>query len=319
MRSQHIAGGEIGELHLGGEDPHRDREQRRDHHVVEHRFDALAAVQMAGPDAHLAARIVARRKERQAADVIEMRMAVEEVELSGLAGAHQLVAQEPQPGAAVEDQQMAAAADLDARGVAAVADRVGPRAGDAAAHAPKPHRVIRMDQGPTPSLLVLPALHISSRKTGNARRIGPVARHFENFFSGIALNPSLTGAGLSGRHRSTRWGVRHVVRPITKLRSPLSCATKGSRGARRSAPFPPKPRSPKPIARPTGTMSRRKEAARLEKLKCRSRSFTSRRRNPCDNNRRRELGAPAGPGGGQRWKRAKSRCAAASPAAVRPA
>src|SRR5215472_10596577 len=114
VRSQYFAGEKIDKLDLGREDPHRDREQRCDHHVVEHRFDALA-VQMTGPDPYPAASIVARSKERQSADVVEMRMAVEEVQLGRLAAAHQLVAQEPQPSSAVEDHQMAPAPDLHAR------------------------------------------------------------------------------------------------------------------------------------------------------------------------------------------------------------
>src|ERR1700738_3923490 len=67
LRHQNLAGGKINKLDLCGEDPHRDREQRRDHHVVEHRFDALA-VQMTGPDPNFALPIVAWGKERQPAD-----------------------------------------------------------------------------------------------------------------------------------------------------------------------------------------------------------------------------------------------------------
>jgi hypothetical protein len=50
-----------------------------------------------------------------------------------------------------------------------------------------------------PRSATTPTLHISSRTGQNARRIGPVPRHFENFFSGIALNPSLTRPAVSGR------------------------------------------------------------------------------------------------------------------------
>src|SRR6516164_5264232 len=150
VRDQNLAGRKIDKVDLGGEDPHRDREQRRDHHVVEHRFDALA-VQMTGPDPYSALRIVAWGKERQSADMVEMRMAIEQVQLGRLTAAQQLVAQQAQPGSAVEDHQVAAAADLHARGVAAVTHGIGPRAGDTAAYAPEPYRVIRMDQGPTSS------------------------------------------------------------------------------------------------------------------------------------------------------------------------
>src|SRR6516162_11903062 len=150
VRGQNLAGGEIDKVDLGSEDPHRDREQRRNHHAVEHRFDALA-VQVTGPDPYSAPRVVAWGKERQSADMVEMRMAVEQVQLGRPTAAHQLVAQQAQPGSAVEDHQVLPAADLHARSVAPVTHGVGPWAGDAAAYAPKPHRVIRMDQGPTPS------------------------------------------------------------------------------------------------------------------------------------------------------------------------
>src|SRR5437867_12121995 len=78
MRGQSRTRGKVDELDVGGEDSHRDRKQRRDHHVVEHRLDALA-VQVTGPDPDLAAPVVARRKERQSADVVKMRVAVEQV------------------------------------------------------------------------------------------------------------------------------------------------------------------------------------------------------------------------------------------------
>src|SRR5215510_226667 len=80
MRHQSLARGKIDELDLSGKDPHRDREQWRDHHVVEHRLDAHA-VQMTGPDPDFALRIVTRSKKRQPADMVEMRVAVEQVEV----------------------------------------------------------------------------------------------------------------------------------------------------------------------------------------------------------------------------------------------
>src|SRR5689334_12915008 len=107
-KGQHIAGGEIEKFHIGREYAHRDREQRRDHHSVEHRLDALVAVEMPGQDAHLAARVRARCKKRKTADVVEVGVAIEEIELGGLAGGHQLVPQQAQPCAAVEDHQVVA-------------------------------------------------------------------------------------------------------------------------------------------------------------------------------------------------------------------
>src|SRR6516225_3871536 len=101
VRDQNLAGGKIDKVDFGGEDPHRDREQRRDHHVVQHRFDAFA-VQVTGPDPYSALRIVAWGKERQSADMVEMSMTVEQVQLGRPTAACQLVAQQAQPGSALE-------------------------------------------------------------------------------------------------------------------------------------------------------------------------------------------------------------------------
>src|SRR6516165_6814127 len=79
VRDQNFAGGKIDKVDLGGEDPHRDREQRCNHHVVEHRLDALA-VQVTGPDPYSALRIVAWGKERQSTYMVEMRMTVKQVQ-----------------------------------------------------------------------------------------------------------------------------------------------------------------------------------------------------------------------------------------------
>src|ERR1700751_5558638 len=116
VRDQNLAGGKVDKVDLGGEDPHRDREQRRDHHVVEYRRDALA-VQMTGPDPYFALRIVAGGKKRQSADMVEMRVAVEQVQFGRPTAAYQLVTQQAQPGSAVEDHQGPPAAGLHARRV----------------------------------------------------------------------------------------------------------------------------------------------------------------------------------------------------------
>ncbi len=94
--------------------------------------------------------------------MVEMRVAVEQVDVQRTARADQFIADQAQPGAAVEDQQMLAAADFDARRIAAVPHRVGAGAGDAAAHAPKSHRKVRMDQRPILAA-ALPPAHISAK------------------------------------------------------------------------------------------------------------------------------------------------------------
>src|SRR6516162_8335753 len=176
VRDQNFASGKIDKVDLGGEDPHRDREQRCDHHVVEHRLDAFA-VQVTGPDPYSALRIVAWGEKRQSADMVKMRMTVKQVQLGRLTAACQLVAQQAQPRSAVEDHQVPSAADLDARSVAPVTNGIGPRTGDAAAYAPKPYRVVRMDQGPTPSCCCT----ISSRFGQKLYRRAPSAGSSRNF------------------------------------------------------------------------------------------------------------------------------------------
>ena len=145
---QRLAGGEIVKGELGGEDVERHREQRRRHHLAEHVLDPGIGLQMAGPDPDMAARVVTGREERQADDVVEMSVAVEQVEIERLRGPQQLLAKRPQARAAVEDQQVRAAADFDAGRIAAIADRIGAGAGDAAAYSPETHREIRVDQRP---------------------------------------------------------------------------------------------------------------------------------------------------------------------------
>jgi hypothetical protein len=92
VRRQNLTGRKIFKVNLRGKDPHWDREQRRDHHIVQHRFDTLA-VQVTGPDPDFALRIVARGEEWQPADMIEMRVAIEQVEVGVLTVAYKLVTQ----------------------------------------------------------------------------------------------------------------------------------------------------------------------------------------------------------------------------------
>src|SRR5256714_5273711 len=136
MRVQFFAGSKIAEFRLRGEDVERHREERRLHHLAQHLLDAGVRLQMPGPEANVAVRLVARREKRHADDVIEMGVAVEQVEMQALAVAHQRIAERPQPRAAVEDQQTVAAAHLDTGGGGALAPRLPPPARYAAAPPP---------------------------------------------------------------------------------------------------------------------------------------------------------------------------------------
>src|SRR5262252_142324 len=97
---------------------------------------------MPRPEMDLVALQIAGREERQAADMVEMGVAVEEIGVDRAALLHQLVAELPEARSAVEDQEALAAAHLDAGRVAAIADGFGPGAGDAAADAPEAHQDI---------------------------------------------------------------------------------------------------------------------------------------------------------------------------------
>src|SRR6266566_2180266 len=105
---------------------------------------------MASPDADVVARIVARGKERQTMDVVEMGVGVEQIEIARIPAPEQLGAQVAQPRTAVEDQQVLAAANLNARSVAAIPGGPQARAGDAAAYPPEPKHEIRLRQRQKP-------------------------------------------------------------------------------------------------------------------------------------------------------------------------
>src|SRR5690242_6037999 len=110
---------------------------------------------MAGPDSDAVARVVARREERQTVTVVKMRMREKQIEIMRLAALLQRVAEQAQPRAAVEDEQLPAAADFDARRIAAIACRGRPRHLDAAAHAPEPDDEVGIWQKAAPALCFL--------------------------------------------------------------------------------------------------------------------------------------------------------------------
>src|SRR5258708_30781004 len=93
---------------------------------------------MTGPETDLVAAHIGRAEERQAADMVEMRVGIEEI------GADRPVLEQgaaelAQPGAAIHDQQVIAAPYLDAGGVAAITNGLRAGAGNAAPHAPEPN------------------------------------------------------------------------------------------------------------------------------------------------------------------------------------
>jgi hypothetical protein len=131
---EHLALAQIVEVHLGAHLGQVDRETRIVHlsseGLLEGARDVAAAVQV-----DLVARDEGRGKEREALDVIPVDVAEEQKSLDGHL-AQQLLPEHAQPRAAIEDDDVLAAAHLEAAGVAAHLDGIGARGRDAAAHPP---------------------------------------------------------------------------------------------------------------------------------------------------------------------------------------
>src|SRR5690606_36859064 len=110
-------------------------EERRAHHLLQHAIDAGTIGHMAGTDVEFAARIEERAEMGQPADMVVMRMGEKQVGIDRrllLQGE----AQRADTRARIHDQQMPAAADLQAGGIAAVAHYVRRTRGNAAAYPP---------------------------------------------------------------------------------------------------------------------------------------------------------------------------------------
>ena len=122
----------------GGQIAEPDREVFRFHLPAQHLFEAATwpwgAVDV---DGHFVR--VRRYEEREALDVIPVRVTDEEVdgERPATEVAHQRQPERPQAGAGVEDEHVTARAHLDARRVSAIARRVGTRRGGGPARAPE--------------------------------------------------------------------------------------------------------------------------------------------------------------------------------------
>ena len=113
-------------------------------------LQAVVRKQVAGPHAQAVFGIERGAEERQAADVIPMGVREIEVGVDRTPGV-KTPAELAKAGAAVKDEEMLAAADLETRGVAAIAHGLGAGAGDAAANPPEPYReVLRLGQSPIP-------------------------------------------------------------------------------------------------------------------------------------------------------------------------
>src|SRR5262249_8560583 len=139
-RLQHLAGTKIAECDASFEDAAGAGKQRLGHHRARHQRKRAVWQQMSRPPAEPRRRAIGRREERKPREVVRMTEAEEEGGVDGLL--IERIAEEPQPGAGVEYEETVAAANLDARRVAAISRRAGAWAGSAAAHAPEAHRNI---------------------------------------------------------------------------------------------------------------------------------------------------------------------------------
>jgi hypothetical protein len=124
--------GDVGLEHLD-----RHREQGRHHQLAKDVTELQSlGFQVAGPEAEAVGRLEHRAEEGEAAHMVEMRVREEQVGVEPPLGS-QFAPERAQPGSRIEDEEMRAAADLEARGVAAVAQHLRLRTGDRAADAPK--------------------------------------------------------------------------------------------------------------------------------------------------------------------------------------
>ena len=131
-----LAGLKAAMLEAGGEMVEGDREDRRGEEPVEGLLGVLS-VQVAamGADDALAAED-GRLEERQAADMVEMQMAEEDIDLVG-GGVAEFGAEGGDAGAGVDDEEPAAAADFDTGGVTAEFHELRTRRTRRTAHAPE--------------------------------------------------------------------------------------------------------------------------------------------------------------------------------------
>ena len=123
---------------LAGHFAQANREERAFHLAGQHDFEAVARA-FVPEDAQVVLRLIDGQKERQALDVVPVgvRQQQGQVERPGVEFGDQLAPQQPQPGAGVEDDDLAIGADLDTGSVAAVMDGGRARGRNGAAHAPE--------------------------------------------------------------------------------------------------------------------------------------------------------------------------------------
>ena len=141
-RHERVAGGEVPERDLGGKDLGGNGEERRAHEASDRRlgrsrFRPLVPRPLVPrPHPKGVPRTVREGEEGKADDVVDMAVGEEEIEVRAA-----FLGKPPpegrKPGPRVEHQHRVAAADLDARGVAAIAGEAGVRDRDASAHPPE--------------------------------------------------------------------------------------------------------------------------------------------------------------------------------------
>lgn len=132
-----LAGPKVAELRARAERLDLDWKQRRAHQPSHRAFYTGHGLKMACPQSDGAIGRKQRREERQADDVVDMEMAEKDIEQLAGSFEHKRIPERTDAGAGVEDQNLIAAANLHARGVATVACGAGSRARDAAANAPE--------------------------------------------------------------------------------------------------------------------------------------------------------------------------------------
>ena len=123
---------------LGSHPLARDRRAGLDQHGIEDRFErAVARFEMPRPEAQTAGGVEQGSKMFPAPDVVVVGVAEEEIGVERRALGCQRVGERDQAGTRVEQQAAPGTAHLQARGVAAIARRGRPGAGDGAPHPPE--------------------------------------------------------------------------------------------------------------------------------------------------------------------------------------
>ena len=137
FQRQRFAAAEIVEDFVGGHDFHGNWKDRRHQHIAQDVFQTMFGDKVPGPQSNGIVGTIDWREKWQSDDMIEMGVAKQNIGVDGPVF-HQRVAEGADTGSRVENYRAAATMHLDARRIAAVTVRLGPRSGNRPTYPPKP-------------------------------------------------------------------------------------------------------------------------------------------------------------------------------------